>query len=110
MFVRIGTFPTWVILVATSSGKRVFRWIDRLMHRSAWNMNSRKFVWPRSATYERPRLRSDPKAYCYAFLVIPLSNGDQCGLISHLFLSSTETVTKGFSSEEKGRFRVPGAW
>jgi hypothetical protein len=33
-----------VVLVATSGGERVPRCMGRLIHRSAWNRNSRKFV------------------------------------------------------------------
>src|SRR5918995_1309553 len=50
MIARIGTSPKGMILVITSSGKRMFRRMVRSIQRSAWKGNSRKYTWPRSAT------------------------------------------------------------
>jgi hypothetical protein len=47
--VRIGTSPKGMIFVATISDKQVLRSMNRLIHPSAWNRNSRKLVVASSA-------------------------------------------------------------
>jgi hypothetical protein len=42
--VRIGTSPKGMIFGATISDKQVLRSMNRLIHSSAWNKFSRKFV------------------------------------------------------------------
>ena len=41
----IDTSPKRMIFAATSGGKRVLRTVGRLIHRSAWNINSAKFAF-----------------------------------------------------------------
>ena len=41
---RIGITPKRMIFAVTISDKRVIKTMNRLMHPSAWNMNSPKFV------------------------------------------------------------------
>jgi hypothetical protein len=42
--VSIDTSPKSMILAATNSGKQVLRGMNKLIHSSAWNRHSRKFI------------------------------------------------------------------